>query len=93
MLWLFKILTGILLLALLTEIIFRIVGRFSAEAREIFRWVYMIGCAGLVLIMLIKGLSRPAGLLNSFSSLSKWMLVIPAVALVLAILLNKKETK
>ena len=93
MLWLFKILEGILLIALFVEIIFRMINRFSAEAREVFRWVYMVGCAGLILIMLMSGLGKPAILVNGFSMVSKWMLVIPVVALVLAILLNKKEIK
>ena len=93
MLWLFKILEGILLLALLVETIFRMINRFSAEAREVFRWVYMVGCAGLVLILLMSGLGKPAVLVNNLSMVSKWLLVIPVAALVLAILLNKKEIK
>jgi hypothetical protein len=94
--WLYKIFEVALvvaLLALLIEIIFRMIGRFSAEAREVFRWVYIVGCGGLVLTLLINGLSRTTELARQFSPVSKWVLVIPVVALIMAILLNKKEIK
>lgn len=94
--WLYKIFELALLvalLALLVEFIFRMIGKFSAEAREVFRWVYIVGLSGLVLTLVINGLSRWKSVAKGFLSISEWTLVIPVVALVLAILLNKKEIK
>ena len=94
MLWLYKIFEVALLVALLAmliEIIFRIIGKFSPEAREVFRWVYIVGCGGLVLALLIDGLGRTSELGRQFSSISKWLLVIPIAALIIALVLSKKE--
>jgi cytochrome bd-type quinol oxidase subunit 2 len=88
--WAFAILTILSLLALIIEIILRMIDKFSADAREGFRRLYIVASVGLILIMLVSGMNKRANIVKGLSSFSEWVLLIPVSALVIALVLNKR---
>lgn len=83
---------GVLLIALFIETVFRIMNRFAGETKEIFRWIYMIGCGVLCVIFLWMGWKDIVAV--RYAGGIGWVLsAVLIVSVVITLLLNFRKDK